>query len=56
MRELEKVREELDRSWDYLLATENAVLAQRRRAKELEAIYAEERANNPAMPTSMRNG
>lgn len=54
MRELEQIREELDRTYDYQLKAEDAVLAQRRRTKELEAIYAEERAGNQSLPPHLR--
>lgn len=54
MRELEQIREELDRTYDYQLKAEDAVLAQRRRAKELEAIYAEERTGNQSLPPHLR--
>lgn len=54
MRELKHVREELDRSYDYQLKAEDAVLAQRRRTKELAAVFAEERAGNQALPHHLR--
>jgi hypothetical protein len=54
VRELQKIREELDRTYDYQLKAEDAVLAQRRRTKELEDIYAEERAGNPSLPPHLR--
>lgn len=54
MRDLEKIREELDRVWDYALKAQDAVLAQRRRTKELEAADHEERAGNPALPNYLR--
>ncbi len=54
MDELKKIREELDRSYDYQRMAEDAVLAQRRRTKELEAVYAEERAGNQSLPQHLR--
>ncbi|WP_418058477.1 hypothetical protein [Pimelobacter simplex] len=54
MRELEQIREELDRVHDYKLKAEDAVLAQRRRARELDAIEAEERATRDSLPHSMK--
>lgn len=54
MTDLNKLREELDRTYDYQLKAEDAVLAQRRRTKELEAVYAEERAGNQSLPHHLR--
>ena len=54
MRELEQIREQLNLSYDYKLKAEDAVLAQRRRAKELASIFDEERASNDALPHSMK--
>ncbi|MBC9734489.1 hypothetical protein [Nocardioides marmotae] len=54
MTDLKKLREELDRTYDYQLKAEDSVLAQRRRAKELEAVYAEERASNNALPHHLK--
>lgn len=54
MTDLKKLREELDRTYDYQLKAEDSVLAQRRRTKELEAVFAEERAGNQALPHHLR--
>lgn len=54
MDELNQIRAELDRSYDYQLKSEDSVLAQRRRAKELAAVYAEERAGNQSLPRHLR--
>ncbi|GAA5147322.1 hypothetical protein GCM10023340_19570 [Nocardioides marinquilinus] len=54
MHELAKIREELDRTYDYQLKAEDAVLAQRRRTRELADVYAEARTTNQALPPSMR--
>lgn len=54
MDELKKIREELDRTYDYQLKAEDAVLAQRRRSKELESVYAEERASMQSLPPHLR--
>ncbi len=54
MTDLKELREQLDRTYDYQLKAEDAVLAQRRRTKELAAVYAEERAGNQALPHHLR--
>lgn len=54
MTDLNKLREELDRTYDYQLKAEDSVLAQRRRTKELAAVHAEERAGNNALPHHLR--
>ncbi|WP_207006282.1 hypothetical protein [Nocardioides aromaticivorans] len=54
MRELEQLREELDRVHDYKLKAEDAVLAQRRRSRELDDVDAEERATRDSLPNFMK--
>lgn len=54
MDELAKIRGDLDRSFDYQRASEDALLAQRRRTKELESVYTEQRAGNAALPAHLR--
>ena len=54
MKELDDLRDELDRTWDYQLMAENAVLAQRRRTRELDEALGEERRSNGALPNHLK--
>lgn len=53
-KKLHDVREELDRTWRFQQESENAVLAQRRRAAELDALFGEERRNDQSLPHHLR--
>ncbi len=48
MPDLKSLRQELERTRDYEFATENAVLTQRQRAKELDSADAEARSEQTA--------
>ena len=53
--DLHRVRDELDRAYSYQLESENAVLAQRRRTKELTDAFREDVQNDPAIPQSLKD-
>ena len=47
MADMDKIPDELRRTWDTFLAMENSILAQRKRHRELNEADAEQRAASP---------